>query len=59
MKIIKHDIYIYSTELNKIALSSQDDERIICEDKVNTFAIGQKNAFFKKVFLTCKDKNEY
>ena len=39
MKIIrseKHDIY--SKEVNKIALSNEDDKRIVLEDKVHTLA---------------------
>ena len=33
----KHDIY--SKEVNKLALSGDDDKRILCKDKVNTQAI--------------------
>ena len=39
MKIIrseKHDIY--SKEVNKIALSNEDDKRIVLEDKGHTLA---------------------
>ena len=39
MNIIRsqnHDIY--SMTMNKIALSSNDDKRLICEDKINTKA---------------------
>ena len=40
MKIIrseKHDIY--SKEVNKIALSNEDDKRKMIEDKVKTLAL--------------------
>ena len=40
MKIIrseKHDIY--SKEVNKIALSNEDDKRKMTEDKVKTLAL--------------------
>ena len=40
MNIIRsknHDIY--SMTMNKVALSSNDDKRIICEDKINTKAL--------------------
>ena len=40
MKIIQsrhHDIY--SKEVNKIALSNEDDKRIVLEDKVHTLAL--------------------
>ena len=40
MKIIrseKHDIY--SKEVNKIALSNEDDKRLVLEDSVHTFAL--------------------
>ena len=34
----KHDIYTES--VNKVALSSNNDKRIVCKDEVNTLAIG-------------------
>ena len=40
MKIIRsknHDIY--SKEVNKVALSNEDDKRVVMEDKVNTMAL--------------------
>ena len=40
VKIIRsanHDIY--SKEVNKIALSNEDDKRTVIEDKVNTMAL--------------------
>ena len=30
---------IYSIEVNKFALSANDDKRIICENKINTLAL--------------------
>ena len=41
MNIIRsqnHDMY--SMTMNKIALSSNDDERLISQDKINTKALG-------------------
>ena len=34
----KHDIY--TEEMNKVALSAEDDKRIIQEDGINTLAYG-------------------
>jgi len=31
---------LYAEEINKVALSSADDKRIICEDKINTLSYG-------------------
>ena len=31
---------LYTTEINKIALSSQDDKRYILEDNIHTLALG-------------------
>ena len=40
MKIIRSENHdIYSKEVNKIALSNEDDKRIVMEDKVNTMAL--------------------
>ena len=40
MKIIKSENHdIYSKEVNKIALSNEDDKRGVVEDKVNTMAL--------------------
>ena len=40
MNIIKSENHeIYSKEVNKLALSNEDDKRILCKDKVNTRAI--------------------
>ncbi|XP_073254267.1 uncharacterized protein [Porites lutea] len=40
MKIIRSENHdIYSKEVNKIALSSEDDKRVVLEDKVKTLAL--------------------
>ena len=39
MNIIRSHNHIYSMTMNKIALSSNDDKRIACEDKINTKAL--------------------
>ena len=40
MKIIRSENHeIYSKEVNKIALSNEDDKREVLEDRVNTKAI--------------------
>ena len=40
MNIIRSENHdIYSKEVNKLALSSDDDKRILCKDKVNTKAL--------------------
>ena len=40
MNIIKSENHeIYSKEVNKLALSGEDDKRILCKDKVNTKAL--------------------
>ena len=40
MKIIRSENHdIYSKEVNKIALSSEDDKRTVMLDKVKTFAV--------------------
>ena len=40
MKIIRSEAHeIYSKEVNKIALSSEDDKRIVLDNKVNTLAL--------------------
>ena len=31
---------IYTEKINKVALSCEDDKRLICEDGVHTFALG-------------------
>jgi len=35
---------LFTEEINKIALSANDDKRIICDDKINTHAIGNKHS---------------
>ena len=40
MKIIRSENHdIYSKEINKIALSSNDDKRKVMEDKIHTLAL--------------------
>ena len=40
MKIIRSENHdIYSKEVNKIALSNEDDKRAVMEDKVKTLAL--------------------
>ena len=40
MKIIRSETHdIYSKEVNKIALSNEDDKRFVLEDSVHTFAL--------------------
>ena len=40
MKIIKSENHdIYTKEVNKVALSNEDDKRIVLEDKINTLAL--------------------
>ena len=40
MKIIKSENHdVYSKEVNKVALSNEDDKRIVLEDKINTLAL--------------------
>ena len=40
MNVIKSENHqIYSKEVNKLALSGDDDKRILCKDKVNTKAL--------------------
>ena len=38
IRSLLHDVY--SVIINKVALSAADDKRIICEDKIHTFAYG-------------------
>ena len=41
MKVIRSRLHdVYSETVNKVALSANDDKRIIKEDGIHTFAIG-------------------
>ena len=41
MDVIRsHNHEIFTENINKVALSSEDDKRIICEDKIHTLAHG-------------------
>ena len=48
MNVIRsHKHEIFSETVNKIALSADDDKRIILDDKISTLAFGHKaNNFF-------------
>ena len=44
MNVIRsHCHEIYTEEINKIALSSDDDKRVIMTDGIHTLAYGHKN----------------
>ena len=36
----KHELY--TETVNKVALSAEDDKRVICEDGIKTLALGYK-----------------
>ena len=41
MNIIKSHLHnIYTEKLNKVALSAEDDKRVIMNDRIHTLAIG-------------------
>ena len=45
MVILRSDMQdVYTEEVNKVALSADDDERIIVEDGISTLAYGHYNA---------------
>ena len=54
MKIIKSENHdVYSKEVNKIALSNEDDKREVFEDRVNTLALREldkdkKNGLYQR-----------
>ena len=45
---------IFSETVNKIALSANDDKRIIMEDKISTFAYGHYKIWILKIFLSVR-----
>ena len=50
MNVIRtHYHEIYTEEINKIALSSDDDKRVIMVDRIHTLAYGHTN--FKKIVI--------
>ena len=52
MNVIRsHRHEIFSETVNKIALSVNDDKRIILEDKISTFANGHYKIWIPKIFL--------
>ena len=48
----RHCHVIYTEEINKIALSSDDDKRVIMADGIHTLAYGHAN------LTNCNYKNE-
>ena len=52
MNIIKSDKHeIYSMRMNKIALSANDDKRIVMRDKIRTKALRQKKKVLRFQFI--------
>ena len=45
-----HGHEIFSETVDKIALSSNDDKRIIMEDKISTFAYGPYKIWIATIF---------
>ena len=44
MNVIRSHCYeIYTDEINKIALSSDDDKRVVMDDGIQTLAYGRTN----------------
>jgi hypothetical protein len=44
MNVIRsHKHQIYTEEVNKVALSADDNKRVILEDGISTYAYGHKN----------------
>ena len=48
--IRRHCHEIYTEEINKIVLSSDDDKRVIMADGINTLAYGRTK--FEKIVIT-------
>ena len=54
MNVIRsHCHEIYTEEIKKITLSSDDDKRVIMADRIHTLAYGHTN------FKNCNYKNDY
>ena len=57
MKVIRsHCFEIYTEEINKIALSSADDKRVIMADGIHTLAYGHTN--LQKIVIKKMSYNE-
>ena len=54
MVILRSDMHdIYTEEVNKVALSADDDKRIIMKDGISTLAYGHYNAHLYPPKVRC------